>query len=51
MESSPVTTNITAEISKDVFLNMSLFSVKSGLKKKEIVELALIEFLEKHDSK
>ena len=40
--------NLAAEIDKNVFQQMALFAVKSGMKKTEIIELALIEFLEKH---
>jgi hypothetical protein len=41
--------NLAATISRSVFVDMSLYCVKSGMKKKDIVELALLEFLEKHD--
>lgn len=41
--------NLSAEIDKNVFQQMAMFAAQSSLKKKEIVELALIEFLEKHN--
>lgn len=40
--------NLTAEIDKNVFQQISLFAVQNDMKKKDVVELALIEFLEKH---
>ncbi|MEH7470538.1 hypothetical protein V7158_01950 [Priestia megaterium] len=43
------TANLAAAINKQVFMQMSFFALSSGMKKKEVVELALIEFLEKHD--
>lgn len=45
------TANLAAVINKQVFVHMSLYCVKTGMKKKDIVELALIEFLEKYDKK
>lgn len=40
--------NLAAEIDKQVNLNISLFALQNEMKKKDVVELALIEFLEKH---
>ncbi|WP_177177318.1 hypothetical protein [Bacillus sp. MUM 116] len=42
------TANLAVTINKEVFIQMSLLAVKSGMKKKEIVEHALIEYLKHH---
>lgn len=39
--------NLAAEIDKEVNLQITLFAVRSGMKKKDVIELALIEFLER----
>ncbi|MEH6949123.1 hypothetical protein V7068_19050 [Bacillus sp. JJ634] len=39
------TANLSVIISKEIFIEMSVFAVKSGMKKKEIVEQAIREFL------
>jgi hypothetical protein len=44
-------TLVNAEISPELFINMSVFAAKSGFKKKDIVEKALLDFLAKHDKK
>ncbi|MFD2926310.1 hypothetical protein [Halobacillus naozhouensis] len=40
--------NLTATINKKVFYEMSLYALENGMKKREIVELALIQYLKKH---
>ena len=44
------TSNLAAEIDRKVFIQMSLYAVQNGMKKKEVIEKALIEFLERHKS-
>ena len=44
------TANLAAEIDKKVFIQMSLYAVQNGMKKKEVIETALKEFLERHKS-
>lgn len=40
--------NLAAEIDKEVNQQITIFAVRHGLKKKDVVERALIEFLERH---
>ncbi|MDF1995809.1 hypothetical protein [Peribacillus frigoritolerans] len=39
------TANLATIINRNVFTQMSIYAITNGMKKKEVVELAIIEFL------
>jgi hypothetical protein len=49
-EISNDTANLATIINKAVFMQMSIYAVTHGMKKKDLVETAIIEFLDRRKS-